>query len=85
MGNDLHVVAVAVSSTRESVEKMVKSEGLEYPIYFAPQHLSSTYRVASLPTTYVVNARGSLVDSSTGFLPGWELKRMLGPALEHSK
>ena len=82
MGQEVHVVAVAVSSSKESVQKMVESEQLDYPIYFAPQHLSSTYRVASLPTTYVVNSSGSLVGSSVGFLPGWELKRLLGPALE---
>ena len=78
-------MAVAVSSSKESVEKMVASEGLDYPIYFAPQHLSSTYRVASLPTTYVVDSSGSLVESSVGFLPGWELRRMLGPALEQAE
>lgn len=74
------MVAVAVSSSKESVEKMMKDEGVNYPVYFAPERLSSTYRVASLPTTYVVNRDGAIVASSVGYSPGWEMERLLSAA-----
>jgi hypothetical protein len=80
MGEDVHVVAIAVSSDPDKVKKMVELEGLKYPIYFSPAALSSQYRVASLPTTYVVNSAGKIVASSVGYSPGWDFKRMLASA-----
>ena len=80
MGEDVHVVAIAVSSDPDKVKKMVELEGLQYPVYFSPVSLSSQYRVASLPTTYVLSSTGKIVASSVGYSPGWDFKRMLASA-----
>ena len=82
MGAEIQVVAVAVSSSRESVLRTIDENRLDYPIYFSDAPLSSTYRVDSLPTTYAVNADGKIVSSSAGFTAGWELERMSGNALD---
>ena len=82
LGTEVHVAAVVVSSSPESVRRTIDEENLQYPIYFGPRVLSSRYRVDSLPTTYVVNKSGIIVDSSAGFTAGWEMKRMLTAALE---
>ena len=76
------MVAVAVNSEAESVRRTIREENLEYPVYFGSPRLSSRYRVDSLPTTYIVNPAGTIVDSNAGFTTGWEMGRMLDAALE---
>jgi len=67
----LELVAVnGYGDTRERIEKWVRSQKLEHPIYLDGREVATrTYFVTAYPTTFLVDRRGVIVQRRIGFDP----------------
>ncbi len=86
-GDRVHFMIVNLTDgTRETVDTAkayVAGQGYTFPVYFdTTMDAANTYRVSSIPTTYFVNADGTLRSYASGMLDGEtlekELRAMLG-------
>ncbi len=79
------IVGVSLDSKRESVEKYIKENGIDWPQYFDGEgwknSIAHQYRVRSIPATFLLDRKGNIRYKS---LRGRELARALDKLLrEH--
>lgn len=76
LGDQITVLAVAVHSPPEEIEKVRTASGLNYTIHTTDGDVSRQWKVTQFPTTYVLDRNRHIVARDTGYTPGWELKRL---------
>lgn len=68
--NASQVAIVGIATGGESVgeiERFREERGVEYPLVVDNGAVSAAYRVATLPTLYIIDAGGKIVDSHRGY------------------
>jgi len=53
-------VGVAVSDVESKARAFAEKVGVTYPIGLDPGHISSTYRITAMPTTYFIDQEGNI-------------------------
>ena len=53
-------VGVAVSDVESKARAFAEEVGVTYPIGLDPGHISSTYRITAMPTTYFIDQEGNI-------------------------
>jgi hypothetical protein len=76
LGDQITVLAVAVHSPPEEIQKARTESGLNYTIHTTDSAVGSQWKVTQFPTTYVLDKNHHIVARDTGYTPGWELKRL---------
>ncbi len=86
-GDRVHFMVVNLTDgTRETVDSAkayVGAQGYTFPVYFdTTMQAANAYRVYSIPTTYFINADGTLLSYAEGMIDArtleTQLKRLLG-------
>jgi thiol-disulfide isomerase/thioredoxin len=78
---DVKVVGLSVEPVKNEIAaKQAAGIGMRYPVGVADQALLSRFRVQSVPTTYVISKRGTLVLSRVGAVGESELRDALNDA-----
>lgn len=68
----LNVIAVSIDgpSAQSKVRSMVAARSLEFPILLdLKDYVSKLYKIKVLPTAFLLNKKGEIVFTKTGFLP----------------
>ena len=72
VGDEVVFMMVNLVGQRETKEKgleFIEGNGFTFPVYFdMDQEAAYTYRVASIPSTYFINADGNIVESHIGLI-----------------
>ncbi|QQZ11258.1 TlpA family protein disulfide reductase [Heyndrickxia vini] len=77
--NDLNIIAINIDP-RANVKKYVKKLGLTFPILIDEKgKVNENYQVIAIPTTFLLNEKGIIINKHIGELNGDQLKNMLKP------
>ncbi len=61
------VLALSIREKRRTVEKFMKSYGIDFPVYLdSDGEVSSMYAVSGIPTTYIIDPEGIIVGRAIG-------------------
>lgn len=80
----LQVIAVSVDDQKDGIVAFARSYGAAFPIGWDDDHaLALTYKVDSMPSTYVIDRKGTIVNTHQGYHSGQEseLEREVGELL----
>lgn len=66
MGNDVAFVMVSLDQDFEAAKAFNKRKGYQLPIYAPANNLPIMYQSSSIPTTFVIDAKGNLVLTHKG-------------------
>ena len=74
----VNVVSVALGYTkRAEVQKFIDDHKVDYPVLLGHRGITQAYRIEAYPTLYILDSKGQITHSTTGFttLPGlvWRL------------
>ena len=65
---------MSVDDQKDGIVDFAKSNGAAFPIGWDDSHaLASTYKVDSMPSTYVIDRKGTIVHTHAGYHSGEEL------------
>jgi cytochrome c biogenesis protein CcmG/thiol:disulfide interchange protein DsbE len=78
-------VGLAVDSPAQDVAKLVRAHDLRYPIAAADHDTMDTWNAHSLPSSYLVDAKGQIVWSQMGGVSFKGLKSALDNALKPTR
>ncbi len=81
-GDRVHFMIVNLTDgqreTVDTAKAYVAAQGYTFPIYFdTTMDAANTYRVSSIPTTYFINADGTLLSYANGMLDAETLEKQL--------
>lgn len=80
----LEVIAVSVDDEKDGIADFAKRHGATFPVGWDEGHkVTEGYKVQSMPSTYVIDRRGSIVNTHAGYHDGeeHELEREIGALL----
>ena len=63
----LEIVSVNQGDARDLVDKFIREKKWSFPIVLDSGKVSTDYKVTSVPTNILVNAKGQIVYRSVGF------------------
>lgn len=67
------IIAVSVSEDRPTVQRYLDSNPMPFPILLdSDGAISQDYRVQALPTSFLVDSTGTVVQTGVGFQRSWE-------------
>jgi thiol-disulfide isomerase/thioredoxin len=69
-GQGLKIITINPIDSSGAIEKYFKAEGLSLPVVMPPngrKWASSVYKVGLYPTSYLLNSKGEVIESSVGF------------------
>ena len=76
------MVSVDSADTKDKVVKFITDNRFTLPIYTAEQgELYKTYNVQGIPTTYIINSKGNILQKHVGGMNKAELKALLDTAV----
>lgn len=82
--NDVVIIGISVDSdTKNNVISFMQSAGINYPVAYANEDVVQSYGgIESIPTSFVIDQKGNIVDKHVGLVPKSEytsvLKKLLG-------
>jgi cytochrome c biogenesis protein CcmG/thiol:disulfide interchange protein DsbE len=81
LGNKANLVGVDWNDTPSNARKFIADSGWQYPILRDPsQHVGYAYGLNGLPTTFVLNAQGQIVETLQGPQTAAKLRQALAAA-----
>lgn len=81
LGNKANLVGVDWNDTPSNARKFIADSGWQYPILRDPsQHVGYAYGLNGLPTTFVLNAQGQIVETLQGPQTAAKLRQALASA-----
>ena len=81
LGNRANLVGVDWNDTPSNAMKFIADSGWQYPILRDPsQHVGYAYGLNGLPTTFVLNAQGEIVETLQGPQTAAKLRQALASA-----
>jgi cytochrome c biogenesis protein CcmG, thiol:disulfide interchange protein DsbE len=81
LGNKANLVGVDWNDTPSNARKFIAASGWQYPILRDPsQHVGYAYGLNGLPTTFVLNAQGQIVETLQGPQTAAKLRQALASA-----
>jgi peroxiredoxin len=84
--NDVVVIGISVDSdTKNNVEPFMQSIGINYPVVYANSEVVQAYGgIESIPTSFIIDQKGNIVDQHTGLVPKAEFTTVLKKLLSKS-
>lgn len=58
------------ADSKTAVSAYVKSHSITYPVLFDDNNTNGTYSVTSIPTSFIIDKAGRIVNKRLGFIPG---------------
>jgi thiol-disulfide isomerase/thioredoxin len=85
-GKDVVVIGISVDTdTKGDVASFIKQMGINYPVAYADAGVAQSYGgVESIPTSFVIDINGNIVDSHVGLVPKSEFTSVLNKLLNKS-
>ena len=77
-----YFIGLTVESSAVEVAEVVKKFNIKYPIAIAENSVLEIWKAYSLPTTYVINPKGEIVDSQLGSINVVDLEKALKKAFD---
>lgn len=66
--NNFVIVGIAVDDDQSKAVEFVNTYGVTYPVYQADRSLLSYFAISPIPTSYVFDKSGNLLDSMVGYM-----------------
>ena len=60
VNKEVHFAIISVDEDREKAKAFAKRKDFDFPIYFPKSRLPKVYESTTIPTTYVINTKGTL-------------------------
>ncbi len=77
---DIEFIAIAVSSRKENVLKLMEKLKINYPVVFGDKKVSKEYNIEYIPTTLIVDANGIIRYRGVGGISYEKLKKEIEKA-----
>jgi peptide-methionine (R)-S-oxide reductase len=74
-------IGLSADQETKAVPPFIKARGIDYPILIATPAVISTYEAQALPTTYLIDRNGNIIDKHVGAWPADALEVSLKQAL----
>lgn len=79
---NVEFIGIAIDDNgAEAVAPFAEKININYPLYLTTQDLNNIYKVDAVPTTFLFDKNGKLVQTITGYVEGSELSRMINMML----
>jgi peroxiredoxin len=66
------ILGLSLDTDLKRLKNFMKEKNIEYPVLVKARKVSAMYAVRGIPTTYLIDKDGSIVDKSVGYAPGAE-------------
>lgn len=66
--NNFVIIGIAVDQNQSDALKFVKDFGITYPVYQADTSLLTYFQINPIPTSFVFDKNGNLLDSMVGYM-----------------
>jgi len=77
------MISVDNADSKDKVNKFIADKGFNFPVYTAEQaDVYKAYNVQGIPTTYIIDASGNIIQKHVGGMTKSELKALLDKALK---
>jgi thiol-disulfide isomerase/thioredoxin len=85
-GNDVVVIGISLDTdTKSEVVPFIQNMGINYPVAYADAGVVNSYGgVESIPTSFVIDKSGNIVDNHIGLVPKSEFTDLLNKLLNKS-
>jgi len=85
-GNDVVVIGISMDTdTKSDVVPFIQNMGINYPVAYADAGVVNSYGgVESIPTSFVIDKSGNIVDNHIGLVPKSEFTNLLNKLLNKS-
>ncbi len=74
---NLQIIGMSVDEEKDGVKDFATEHKINYPVVFATNDALKTFSTQGLPTKFVLNDKGELVDKIVGALPRKDLEARL--------
>jgi thiol-disulfide isomerase/thioredoxin len=71
---DVEIVSINISDNKESIERFVRKNNIEYPVLVNGENTGKKFQVSSYPTFYLIDKQGNVVTSYDGYSDDLEKK-----------
>lgn len=78
---DFIIIGISIDRTAEIASRFIKKMGVTYPIVMATKKTVKEYKVRGLPTTFLVNRSGEIIQQYIGLLTESMLRKDIQRAL----
>ena len=68
----LIILGLSLDTDPEKIKYFVKKNEMEYPVLLGARKLIKTYAIKGVPTAYMIDKDGSIVNKFVGYAPGAE-------------
>lgn len=70
------IIGISTDDDKAAAAKFANKYGIEYPVYLSDRAIEKKYMVSRLPTTYIYDKEGKLMDIANGAIGGAYLKKL---------
>jgi len=70
-------LVLAVSDTEAAMKNFMKAGGWDFPVMIAPDDIAAAYEVQAVPTLFIVDSDGRIVDELVGGATAAKLSRIV--------
>ena len=79
----LIIIGVAVNSSVADIKNLLKEYKITYPVAISPSSIEEAYgNITVVPTTFLIDKQGNLVDKKIGMFREGELEKIVQPFLK---
>jgi thiol-disulfide isomerase/thioredoxin len=85
-GNDIVVIGISLDTdSKENVVPFMQKIGINYPVAYGTPEVTQQYGgVEAIPTSFVINKNGEIVDKHVGLVPKSEYTEVINKLLNKS-
>ena len=66
------ILGLSLDTDPQKIKPFVKKKEMEYPVLLEARKLIKTYAIKGIPTAYLIDKDGSIVNKFVGYTPGAE-------------
>lgn len=70
------IIGISTDDDKKAAIKFVNKFGIEYPVYMSDKAIEKKYMVSKLPTTFIYDKEGKLMEIANGAISGAYLKKL---------
>lgn len=75
--DDVVLLSVVADGDNPNLEQLVQKSGIRYPVLRGSDELIRRYKVSAFPTTYFIDARGIIAQTTVGITSRWGMNARL--------
>jgi peroxiredoxin len=68
----LVILGLSLDTDPQKIKYFIKKNNMDYPVLLGARKLIKTYAIKGIPTAYLINKDGSIVNKFVGYAPGAE-------------